>query len=89
MFFKNHSTKPIVIEIYSKPNCHLCDEAKLTILQMKTLFELDIRIIDITEYPDVHEKYKSEIPVIYINGRKSFKYRVAPDQLFKRLQKEV
>ena len=82
-------TKPIIIEIFSKPDCHLCDEAKQEITKMKKRFLLDVREINITESPDVYEIYKLEIPVILINGRKAFKYRVEADQLLKRLLSEA
>jgi hypothetical protein len=82
-------TKPIIIEIFSKPDCHLCDEVKLEIAKMESLFALDIREINIMEHADLYEKYKLEIPVIHINGRKAFKYRVEEQQLLKRLASEL
>jgi glutaredoxin len=66
----------MLVEIYSRPGCHLCDEAKETIERVRLRFGFDLRIIDIESRPELEQEYGEEIPVVMINGSKAFKYRV-------------
>ena len=62
--------------IYSRPGCHLCDEAKASILAAgcEDLFRLEE--INIDDDEELQERYRYEIPVVLINGTKAFKYKV-------------
>jgi hypothetical protein len=44
--------------------------------------------IDVDDSAELQALYGSEVPVLFINGRKAFKYRVTERQLRKRLQRE-
>ena len=81
--------KKIEIQIYSKPDCHLCTEVKKTIQNVAKDFELRIEEINILDSESLYEKFKFEIPVIYINGRKAFKFQVSAQSLIQRLKSEV
>lgn len=81
------SKKKVKIEIYSKADCHLCDVAKAILLKARQGIPFDFQEIDITDDPVLYEKYKEQIPVIFINGRKSFKYRVHEKELYKKLKR--
>ncbi|MEK7434093.1 MAG: glutaredoxin family protein [Cyanobacteriota bacterium] len=65
-----------IIEIFSKENCQLCDEAKNVIKKVKMSIEFDFIEIDITKDKDIFEKYKYDIPVIHLNGVIAFKHRL-------------
>jgi len=41
--------------------------------------------VDIDASPELREKYTNEVPVLFINGRKAFKYRVTEKGLEARL----
>jgi hypothetical protein len=51
------------------------------------LVPLDLREVDIDESPDLRRLYDWEVPVLEIDGRKAFKYRVAAADLEKRLRR--
>jgi glutaredoxin len=76
-------TKPHVI-VYSRPGCHLCDEAKLAIqrsgLQDRFIFEE----VNIESDRELLRKYQYDIPVVTLDGREIFRHRVNTDE-FKRL----
>jgi hypothetical protein len=62
---------------------------------MKTVVEqvamhhpLTIQEIDVDNAADLRARYGNDVPVLFINGRKAFKYRVTARQLEKRLRKE-
>ena len=66
----------IQIEIYSRPGCHLCDEAKAVIEPFKGRYSLDIRVTDVDSTPALREAYGMDIPVVMINGTEAFRHRV-------------
>jgi glutaredoxin len=75
----------IHIDIYSKPGCHLCDEAKAVLQKVKKDIPFKLREINIELSAEHHQTYQEEIPVIFIDGKKAFKYRVDEKALRKRL----
>ena len=42
--------------------------------------------IDVDTSPVLQEKYGNEVPVLFINGRKAFKYRIDSAQFVRQLQ---
>jgi glutaredoxin len=62
--------------IYSKPGCHLCDEAKEAIETADSQTDYTLEVINIEDYPSLLDKYKNDIPVITINGVEAFRHRV-------------
>ncbi|MGO4881582.1 MAG: glutaredoxin family protein [Bryobacteraceae bacterium] len=72
--------------LYTRAGCCLCDEAKqvLDMARGRAVFELEE--IDIDRHPEWLALYNDEAPVIAIDGRKAFKYRVTMDEFLKRLK---
>jgi glutaredoxin len=64
------------VTIYSKPGCHLCDEAKENILAAGCSDEYTLVEVNIEEDASLKERFQYDIPVILINGIKVFKHRV-------------
>lgn len=71
----------IVVTIYSRPGCHLCDEMKAVVARVARSVPLALEEIDISSDPDLEERYGLEIPVLMIAGRKAAKYRVTEEDL--------
>jgi glutaredoxin len=78
----------IEITIYSKPGCHLCDEAKAVLRRAQRQEPFLLREVNIEEDKEAWEAFKEEIPVIFIAGRKAFKYHVSEQDLLQRLRRE-
>ena len=72
--------------LYSRACCHLCDEAKEQLRELSKKVAFELREVDIDHDPELQRRYNEEVPVIFINGRKAFKYRIDPCQFLKRLQ---
>jgi len=70
------SSNPVDIEIYSRPGCHLCDEAKKVIERIQHRFPFTLRVVNVETDPRLEKEYGEEIPVVFINGKKAFKYHV-------------
>jgi len=68
--------QPIRVEIFSKKDCHLCDFAKEVLTKVNKRLPFLLQEIDITSDRDLFEVFKEQIPVVFVNGRKCFKYRV-------------
>lgn len=62
--------------IYSRPGCHLCDEAKQAIEAAQCLDEYTLDEINIESDPDLLRRYQYDIPVITINGVEAFRHRL-------------
>lgn len=56
------------IQFYTRPNCSLCEEARLMIQLVSEDVELEIEEINIENNDQVHEKYMIRIPVIERDG---------------------
>lgn len=76
----------IEVVVYSKPGCCLCDEVKGQLAKLQEKHPFEMREVNILDDPEAYEKYKEEIPVVFINGRKAFKYQLDEGKFLKRLQ---
>jgi len=64
--------------IYSRPGCHLCDEAKAAILGAGCNEKFVLEEINIESSDELLSKYRYDIPVIAIDGLETFIHRVTP-----------
>ena len=78
----------IVLTIYSRPGCHLCDEMKTLIVQVVEESHATVRLdeINIETEPQLEARYGAEIPVLLVDGRKAAKYRVTRTELIRILR---
>tara|TARA_Y100000590_G_C15252088_1_gene837876 strand:- start:43 stop:291 length:249 start_codon:yes stop_codon:yes gene_type:complete len=63
--------------LYSRPDCHLCDDMEITIKKISKKNSVDLRIVDISNNATLEKQYGQEIPVLFIDGRKVAKYRIS------------
>jgi glutaredoxin len=71
--------------IYSRPGCHLCDEAKAAILGAGCSDQFVLEEINIESDDELLTKYRYDIPVITIEGVESFIHRVDPTEFRTRI----
>ncbi len=74
------------ILLYTRKDCCLCDEMKAAVREVARSIALGVEEIDVDSAPELRRKYGGEVPVLFIDGRKSFKYRVTAEELKKRLK---
>ena len=74
--------------VYSRPGCHLCDEAKLAIQNAGCDDRFTLEEINIESDNELLRKYKFDIPVVTIDGVEAFRHRVNAEQ-FKTLLDRV
>ena len=78
----------VEVTIYSKPGCHLCDEAKAVLLRAQREEPFVLREVNIEKNADAMEAFKESIPVIFIAGKKAFKYHVSEHAFLERLRRQ-
>src|SRR5260370_29857310 len=71
---------PRDVTLYTRPGCHLCDEAKSAIEPLLREFGATLREVDIDADPVLKERYGWDVPVIFIGQRKAAKHRVDPER---------
>ena len=77
----------VQVVIYSRPGCHLCDEAKAAILSAGCSDQFVLEEIDIESDEELLRKYKYDIPVVAINGMEMFIHRVDPKEFATRIKR--
>jgi glutaredoxin len=75
-------SKPHVI-IYSRPGCHLCDEAKAAIMGAGCSDSFTLEEVNIESDEELLRKYKHDIPVVVIDGLETFIHRVNPQDFIR------
>ena len=79
----------IRVDIYSKHGCCLCDEAKAVLLRVQRDVPFELREVDIETSPEMAEAYGERIPLVFVDGRPAFKFRVDEAALRRRLAASV
>jgi glutaredoxin len=74
------------ITIYSKPDCHLCDLAKEVIERCRQKVDFTLEVIDISQNPELFERYRNDIPVILLDGNEIARHVVRERKLLELLQ---
>jgi glutaredoxin len=68
------------VTLYTRPGCHLCEEAKQAILASDCQGQYTLQEINIDLDPALMRRYGWEIPVVLINGIETFKYRLTSSE---------
>jgi glutaredoxin len=67
---------PLEVTLYSRPGCHLCEDAKAAIRPLLREFNAHLREVNIALDPTLAERYGWDIPVIFIGTHRAAKHRV-------------
>ena len=74
------------VVIYSRPGCHLCEEAKKVIEASGYPEEYTLEEINIESDAELLRRYRYDIPVITINGEEAFRHRLTADGFRQKLK---
>jgi glutaredoxin len=80
---------PRDVTIYSRPRCHLCEEAKAQIVPLLKEFGARLTEINIDEDPELRARYDYDVPVIFLGARKAAKHRIDIVQFRRQLRDAV
>jgi glutaredoxin len=76
---------PREVTLYSRPGCHLCEEAKEAMAPVLREAGAVLREVNIEGDAELEARYGVDIPVIFIGARKAAKHRVDVKQLRRQL----
>jgi glutaredoxin len=64
------------ITLYSRPGCHLCDDARAVIARVCADLGEEYDEVSIDGDPELSERFGEEIPVTFVDGRQHNFWRV-------------
>jgi hypothetical protein len=76
------------LTLYTRKDCCLCVEMKAVIEEIAAKTPVAIDEIDIDQSVELRTQFAHEIPLLCIDGRKAFKFRVTAKQLERRLRRQ-
>jgi glutaredoxin len=78
----------IRLTLYGRADCHLCHEMRAVVDSVTREGEIELEEVDVDADAALAAAYGAEVPVLCVNGRKAFKYRVDRAALCARLARE-
>ena len=62
-------TSALQVTLYTKPGCHLCEQAESALERLRRTYPHELRLVDISADPALLRAYGLRIPVLSIAGR--------------------
>ena len=69
------------VTLYSRRDCHLCDQARAVIERVCADLGEQYAEVDIDADPALRARFTDEVPVTFVDGRQHDFWRVDPDRL--------
>jgi hypothetical protein len=69
------------VTLYSRPGCHLCEEARESLQRVQTHAPFILHEVDITSDDALHTRYLERIPVVALDGEDLFDFEVDEESL--------
>ena len=73
------------VVVYSRKGCHLCEVVKESLAKLSRRGGFTWREVDVDTNAELRRKYNDEVPVVFIGGRKAFKYRMDEQEFLRKL----
>ena len=77
--------EPHSVIVYSRKGCHLCEVVKESLSKLSRRGMFTWHEVDVDADPDLRRQYNDEVPVVFINGRKAFKYHMDEQEFLRKL----
>lgn len=77
--------EPREVVVYSRKGCHLCEIVKESLVKLQRQGGFTWREIDVDSDEQLRRQFTDEVPVVFINGRKAFKYRMDEREFLRKL----
>ena len=69
------------ITLYTRPGCHLCDDARAVIEAVCADLGESYEEIDITDDDELEDRFTEDVPVTFVDGRQHDFWRVDETRL--------
>jgi hypothetical protein len=76
-----------VVELMTREGCCLCDDAHAVLEQVRAAEPFELRVVDVDGDAELRARYGLEVPVVLIDGRKAFKFRVDAESMLTKLRR--
>ena len=73
------------VELFTRPGCHLCDDARAVLVAEQARTPFDLQEVDIESNDALVRAYGLRIPVVVVDGEEAFEYTIDPEELAGRL----
>lgn len=72
--------------VYSRKGCHLCAIVKETLIKLERRGGFIWREVDVDADETLRRQFTDEVPVVFIDGKKAFKYRMPEKDFLRRIE---
>jgi glutaredoxin len=73
------------VVIYSRKGCHLCEVVKESLVKLSRRGGFTWHEVDVDSDSELRRQFNDEVPVVFIDGRKAFKYRMDEREFLRKL----
>ena len=73
------------VVVYSRKGCHLCELVKESLVKLSRRGGFTWREIDVDSDAELRRQFNDEVPVVFIDSRKAFKYRMDEQEFLRKL----
>ncbi|HVI10847.1 MAG TPA: glutaredoxin family protein [Candidatus Binatia bacterium] len=77
--------EPPKVVMYSRKGCHLCEVVKESLEKLSRRGGFTWHEVDVDADNDLRRQFNDEVPVVFIDGRKAFKYRMDEREFLRKL----
>ena len=69
------------VTLYSRPGCHLCDDARAVVAQVCAEVGASFVEVSVDDDPDLLARYSDQVPVVLVDGAQHDFWRVDEQRL--------
>jgi glutaredoxin len=73
------------VVVYSRKGCHLCEVVKESLTKLSRRGGFTWQDVDVDSDGELRRQFNDEVPVVFIDGRKAFKYRMDEQEFLRKL----
>ena len=73
------------VVLYSRRGCHLCEIVKESLSKLSRQAQFSWQEVDVDSDDSLRRQFTDEVPVVFINGKKAFKYRMDERDFLRKL----
>jgi glutaredoxin len=73
------------VVVYSRKGCHLCEIVKETLAKLERRGGFRWHVVDVDSNEHLRHEFTDEVPVVFIDGRKAFKYHMDEHEFLRKL----
>jgi len=70
---------------YTRKGCHLCEIVKESLVKLERRGLFHWQEVDVDADEQLRRRFTDEVPVVFIDGRKAFKYRMDEREFLRKL----